>query len=262
MALLLKEQIIRYAKDEKLKLLGEDYLEGNIEPCSYDLRVGSIFRGNKIYSLENKKIRNSIVEVKPSEIVTVLTLEEVKIPANIAGTVFAMNSLSSIGFLILNPGHIDPGYHGPISICAINLSKEIIRLRLGETKIFTILFEGLEKDTVGYSRNQSLIKTRKERDEIFSIEKATKLSTSFFDLLKLNNYRRHFEKLFMGILIRRLFQVIVSLGVLISLYVGIIKIIEHTNGSIDEFKTKANMYKDSVNRLNQRIDSLNNVKTK
>ena len=42
MYLLLKNEISKLANDQNTKLLGDDFLESNIEACSYDLRIGTL----------------------------------------------------------------------------------------------------------------------------------------------------------------------------------------------------------------------------
>lgn len=149
MGVLLKHQIKALIEDTAVYLVGTDYKLDNLQSCSYDLRIGAVFKNGKIFSDDFNSDLNFDIEVKPSEIVTILTLEEINLPLNLVGTVFAINGLSYTGFLILNPGHIDPGFKGPISICAINLSKHTIRLHQGKN-IFTIIFDKLEADAVQY----------------------------------------------------------------------------------------------------------------
>jgi deoxycytidine triphosphate deaminase len=191
MSVLTKSEIKRLAEDPEVKLLGDSYEANNLEGSSYDLRIGTIIideigRDKPQKRIISKAANNlEIVEVGPSQIVTILTLEEVNIPLNLCGTVFAMNSKSSSGFLILNPGHIDPGYQGPISICAINLSSEKNMLKIGD-KIFTIIFENLTQKTEQFKRNRQL--TRKEYEEDFYVSRAAKLSPSVFDFITAREY--------------------------------------------------------------------------
>ncbi|MFY9310097.1 MAG: hypothetical protein WAQ28_13710 [Bacteroidia bacterium] len=202
MAIILKDEIRSLADDTAIKLLGDSFLSDNIESCSYDLRIGTIFKSGKIYSNEFNPEENWNIEIKPSEIVTILTLEEVNLPRHIAGTVFALNSLSSAGFLILNPGHIDPGFKGPISICAVNLSKSTIKLHYGK-KIFTVIFERLDKEAEPY--NNKIYKNRKETEQVFFREKASGLSNSFFDLIKENEYTPYLKELINQIIRQKIY---------------------------------------------------------
>jgi deoxycytidine triphosphate deaminase len=188
MSILLKRDILQRAQDANTYLLGPDFDEENLQACSYDLRVGAVFKDEKILSLSQGQENNWDIPIKPSEIVTMLTLEEVNLPKNICGTVFPINSWSSTGFLILNPGHIDPGYRGPISICAINLSKETKYIKVKE-KIFTILFHQLVRESDGYDNDEKyLALNRLEKERTFFRNKASKLSKSIFDLIKENEY--------------------------------------------------------------------------
>ncbi len=123
-----KNRIINYSKDR-------------LEAASYDMVIGTIFKGGKIINASRPEGRVPI-NIAPGEVVTMLTLEEIDLPDNIAATAYAMNSQSSEGLLVLNPGHIDPGYKGPLTIVAVNLRKVTLPLLLGEP-IFTVVFERL-----------------------------------------------------------------------------------------------------------------------
>src|SRR6185437_8683197 len=87
-----------------------------VEACSYDMRVGTIFRdGSRISGAKGQVI------LQPGDIVSLFTLEELNLPADIAATAFAINAMSSEGLLVLNPGHVDPGFRGPLTVKAINI---------------------------------------------------------------------------------------------------------------------------------------------
>lgn len=163
----------------------DDYSLDSIKSASYDLRLGTIYKNKKIYS-ENYNTNEGRIEIKPSEIITLLTYEAVNIPNNCCGTVFAINKMSSKGFLILNPGHIDPGFYGPISICAINLSNNSIFLELKQP-IFSLIInkldEELNDDDIYKNNNVYERLKRKEFEKKFFDEKSSSLSNSFFDLI-------------------------------------------------------------------------------
>jgi len=165
-------------------LLGSDFKLENIKGSSYDLRIGTIYKKGEIYSAKHPNDSISYIEIKPSEIVTMLTLEVVHIPPNMVASVFAINRMSSKGLLILNPGHIDPGFKGPISICAINLSKESFKLSLGDD-IFTIVFSELDSQ-LGQSDlySSSFIPSdRKGYEKNYNKNSFSNLSNSIFDLI-------------------------------------------------------------------------------
>jgi hypothetical protein len=83
------------------------------------------------------------------------TLEELELPSDMCATAFAMNEQSSRGLLVLNAGHVDPGYTGPLTVKALNLRKVPLALSRGD-KIFTVTFERLPLATTQpYTRNRS-----------------------------------------------------------------------------------------------------------
>jgi deoxycytidine triphosphate deaminase len=127
---------------ETAKLIANHEPE-RIQPASYDLTIGSIFRGGQIINGQSAAAADPIV-IAPGEVVTMLTREELSLPADICGTAYAMNAQSSEGLLVLNPGHVDPGYKGPLSVVALNLRKVPLALQLGDA-IFTIVFSRLEE---------------------------------------------------------------------------------------------------------------------
>ncbi len=253
MAILLKKEIKELAENTEIKLLGDSFLPENIESCSYDLRIGAIFKEGKIFSNEFNVEGNWNIEIKPSEIVTILTLEELNMPKNIAGTVYALNSLSSTGFLILNPGHIDPGFKGPISICAVNLSKSTIKLHYGK-KIFTIIFDNLNKDAEPYENK--IYKSRKEMEQAFYRDKASGLSNSFFDLIKENEYTPYLEKLINQIIREKTYTylkwIIGAIVTLAAILKGIDLFIP-LHSSNDNSKIQSDSLKKEINILKKEI---------
>jgi deoxycytidine triphosphate deaminase len=116
----------------------------NVQASSYDMRIGTIFRDGRI--IKGTQGVGDQVLLDPGEIISIFTLEELDLPDYIAGTAFSINALSSEGLLVLNPGHIDPGFKGPLTVRAINLRATRKAIDL-ETPIFTVIFERLPKAT-------------------------------------------------------------------------------------------------------------------
>ena len=131
-------------------LIGGD--KAYVQACSYDLRVGTIFEGEHI--IQQTPTGGKQVVISPGEIISLFTLEELHLPNDITATAFAMNALSSQGILVLNPGHVDPGYEGPLTVRVINLraTQKVIPLGM---PIFTVVFQRLPKKvSQPYSRNK------------------------------------------------------------------------------------------------------------
>lgn len=154
-----------------------------ISSSSYDLRIGTIFRNGKII---NDKYADPVI-VQPGEVVTMLTLETLDLPADIAGTAYAINSQSLDGFLVLNPGHVDPGYKGTLSIKALNLRKKDVPicLSIGD-KIFTIVFQKLAQDVEKPYSVLETEKSRGEREKIINKNEVEKSMESVADLLAMS----------------------------------------------------------------------------
>lgn len=115
----------------------KDSLLEQVEACSVDLTIGTIFNRGEIK-------REGYVTLQPGEVISLFTLEELEMPEDIAATAFPLNSQSSEGLLVLNPGHIDPGYVGPMTVKAINVKKTELSVNIGD-KIFTLIFQRLPK---------------------------------------------------------------------------------------------------------------------
>lgn len=140
------------------------YDETNLQPASYDLRLGNEFRILKHPSLwqrvkqgflshipfsnaepahidpydketTRKSVRVSEGEsfiLKPHDFVLAHTQESVRIPDDAVGVVHGRSSWARIG---VNPhlgGYIDPGFHGQITLELSNETDAPIKLRVGD----------------------------------------------------------------------------------------------------------------------------------
>lgn len=159
---LTKDDIVREIKAGQLVNGPVDQARG----CSYDLTVGTIFWDEQIFRPGEAKT----VCVPPGGVVGIFTAEEISLPDDVCATAFAINAMSSRGFLVLNPGHIDPGFKGPLTIKALNIRKTAIAIHQTDP-IFTVVFQRLPKATVPFQRNKS----RAERESEFD---ATTVETS------------------------------------------------------------------------------------
>lgn len=188
-------------KASSKELFAEDYDSKQLQGASYDLRIGTIFKNEEIISVNRNN--DKIIKIRPSEIVTMLTLEKVKLPNELCATVFPINKMSSKGLLILNSGHIDPGYTGYITVCAINLSTETICISLKES-IFTIIFYELDKATTKPFKNHLEYDNRIDIENFMYKNRASKLSPSIFDLITLKEYQPYLKEQIRQVLSERL----------------------------------------------------------
>lgn len=175
MVILTDKEIQDFISKNQL-IIGSD--NQRVKSSSYDMRIGTIFRDGDIINASHKNGQKAVI-VKPGEVVTMLTLEELKLPDNIAATAYAMNSQSLNGFLVLNPGHVDPGYSGTLSIKAINLRKVNLPLYI-DSPIFTVVFQKLES---GVSKPYPGTKSRREREQEVNDNEIEKSMKSIADLM-------------------------------------------------------------------------------
>jgi len=111
-----------------------------VQPSSLDMHIGMIFvPGNQedvpLGQLNVKKEHS----LEPGGTTVVMTLEKLKLPNDIAGIGFPSVPVSSKGILMTNPGHVDPGYEGPMRFTLINMGKNHYPLKQGDI-IITMLF--------------------------------------------------------------------------------------------------------------------------
>jgi len=121
--LLTDEDIITLGK-EKL-LITENFEEQQVHQTCYELRVGDI----GYYLLRDEPNRKVTIDpdhpliLRPGDVVTILTKEEVALPDDMIGRIFSKGHLFSIG---LSPvvTLVDPGFSGHLGITFINHSKK------------------------------------------------------------------------------------------------------------------------------------------
>ena len=119
---------------------GVEWQDERVQAASVDLSVGQIVKPDGTLVLDGA------YNLPPGGMAVVLTREVLKLPADVAALSCAPNFISMDGVLILNPGHIDPGYEGPITARLINFRRADYPVIVGEP-IVTVLFERLTRAT-------------------------------------------------------------------------------------------------------------------
>jgi deoxycytidine triphosphate deaminase len=126
---------------------GEDRFDADapVQPCSVDLRIGGIYiPGTHPPEPGSAGLPKEGVVLGPGRTAVITTLEECNFPSHIGAIGFPPNSVSSKGILMTNPGHVDPGYRGPMSFTVINMGSEDYTLLEGK-RIVTLLFFKLQE---------------------------------------------------------------------------------------------------------------------
>ncbi len=120
--------------------------ESPVQSASVDLTIGDIFLPDTDPDTPGG-VNNPRTELtlKTGETAVVTTLEELRLPSNIAGVGFPPSRVSFRGLLMTNPGHIDPGYVGGLRFTVINMGREPYTLKKDEV-IVSVLFFELRRD--------------------------------------------------------------------------------------------------------------------
>jgi dCTP deaminase len=154
-----------------------------VQPSSLDLHIGGIYipgvRDGEPGSVRNPKPDHTL---KFGHTAVVATMEELKLPRNLAGFGFPPSHISFRGLLMINPGHVDPGYEGPLRFTVINVGKDDIQLREGEL-IFTLLLIELQGEVKrGFiERRGDPPPTQEQRDKKLQAD-LERLSLNFLDV--------------------------------------------------------------------------------
>lgn len=124
---------------------------GKSQPASINLTVGRIFE-----PLEGSKVRkDNEVEglsldrhsIGPGEMTVIEVKEHFDMPTSFGGVIFLPNRMAKEGLLMTNPGHIDPGFQGLITVCLVNMGKQPVVLKQGQTIARLLVFKTTSQAT-------------------------------------------------------------------------------------------------------------------
>lgn len=198
MGILTRDEIVKTILEKQL-IIDAHQINGeyDVEPASYDLRSGVIIwkefdNVNRRSIIQRLDFDSSLpiekqpsVTIQPGQVMFVITKEQVNLPVELCGTVYAKNEFSREGILLFTTGHIDPGVKCPIVIRLVNLRSTPYVLMLGQP-IYTIVFQKVASFPGGAliahaerSMEQTIIRTLKSAEEA--------LDNTLYDLSLLNN---------------------------------------------------------------------------
>jgi dCTP deaminase len=121
-------------------LLGTN--QSPVRGASLDLKIGRIFLpGVADGKLGGSDRGRRWVTLGSGETAVVRTAETLRLPGDIAAIGFPPSTAVSLaGLLTTNPGHVDPGYWGPLHLTVINMGKESFSLVEGDRIMRLMLF--------------------------------------------------------------------------------------------------------------------------
>lgn len=112
-----------------------------VQPTSIDIHVGLI----DVPSTTQDNHQPSEYLLPPGHSVSICSHEIFHMPKNIGGAAFPLAGRQQKTLLMLNPGHIDPGYEGKLWFAFTNVGRSPVLIQKGE-KIATVLFWQTSKD--------------------------------------------------------------------------------------------------------------------
>ena len=125
---------------ENKELIVEPLEKEQIQPASVDIRLGNTFSivedtSTGIINLENeikyKTITTDSYILLPNQFVLATTMEYFDLPDDLTAFVEGRSSLGRMGLFIQNPGWVDPGFKGEITLELYNANRCAIELKAG-----------------------------------------------------------------------------------------------------------------------------------
>lgn len=152
---------------------GEKPAETEWRGTSWDSKVGEIHT-------VSGKVDSRKYNIKPREIVWLVSKENYKLPTNVTGITTLKTGLTRKGVLTLTVGILDPGYEGPLSTAIINFSSSEISIEEGDTFFRNIFFQHAKAKDCGYKISRE--------HYISDVSKGTiGFSDTFLDIKKISN---------------------------------------------------------------------------
>ncbi len=122
------------------------FLEQNIQPASYDLRLGRVVKAGSRKIDDNEKR----ISIEPNNWALVKSMECLKLPNNICARYGIVSSIARQGIIHFGGPQIDPGYCGCLFTAIFNPTLETVIIDL-DNDFFTIEFSELKNASDGYN---------------------------------------------------------------------------------------------------------------
>jgi dCTP deaminase len=114
-----------------------------VQAASISFTIGTIFvpgmKPDELGGYRNGKVDDH--NLAQGQTAVIRTRELIHLSPRQAAIAFPPSSLSLRGLLMTNPGHVDPGYNGPLHCTVINMSREDFHLEAGQQIMRILVFE-------------------------------------------------------------------------------------------------------------------------
>lgn len=113
-----------------------------VQPASLTFTVGEIFiPGTKPGDLGGCNNSRSSFDLAQGHTAVIRTRETIHLNLRQAAIGFPPSFQSLKGLLMTNPGHVDPGYNGPLHCTVINMARQNFHLERGDHIMRLLIFE-------------------------------------------------------------------------------------------------------------------------
>jgi deoxycytidine triphosphate deaminase len=157
-----------------------DYTKNSwVQSASLDLHVGNIY----VPEMDPEKLGGSVKPkqdhiLEPGHTAVVETKEILDLPAYVGAIGFPPSRVSAEGILMTNPGHVDPGYKGRLSLTIINMGRAEYNLHNGNV-ILTLLFLRISAPCHANYGDRS---GDRPRESVVSEDRLSRLSKDFLQV--------------------------------------------------------------------------------
>lgn len=150
--MILSDKTINSMLDEKTLEISP-LEDGQIQPASVDIRLGSTFcvvedTSDGIISLDSeisyRMIETDKYLLLPGQFVLATTMEYFRMPNDLTAFVEGRSSLGRLGLFIQNAGWVDPGFEGEITLELFNANRCAIELKSGR-RVGQLVFAQLDQ---------------------------------------------------------------------------------------------------------------------
>lgn len=157
--------------------------DSKIQPASVDLTIGKII----VPGIDDERpgsldVPREELALEQGQTAVVVTLETLSVPNDISAIGFPPSSVSVAGLLMTNPGHVDPGYAGPLKFTVINMGREPYQLKKGDPIVTLVFVRMIAAARVPY--NSLLPPRRSSAGAQLNEELLERLSHDFMDIDK------------------------------------------------------------------------------
>ena len=126
-----------------------------IQSASIDLTAGKIYIPDKIKEINKVQSFSDLAihqcSIGAGEAIIIELSENIQLSKDIGGILLPPNSLTKNGIIMTNPGHIDPGYSGKLTVCLINMGKDAVPMEPSSV-VATLLLFRLNAPSSGYQK--------------------------------------------------------------------------------------------------------------